>query len=367
MKFTLNTSVHDFGHMVDEIVIETEGNAPQVTAEDFTLSECYRDISGRVPCHGVKSVEVSNNTVKVSVDAFLYGRDFTVECTNPDLSVKVTKENAETTLYHEDMFNAYVENGVYYRIHEPEATAPRPLVLFLHGAGGCGEDNMGQLTDTLGAIKLAERWPDMYIMAPQAPANGMTMAGMFAKMMAKGDPFKIILGSDTDNDKGDRGWNRDYLGRVGDIIRNLIAAGKVDAQRVYVIGMSMGGGGTLKMISVAPDLFAASVCICPSMNGEAWPILANLPEVPMYVAGAYIDSHVARHAYMARAVQQLLDNGRKDIRFTLFAPEELEAYGIGVNKNLTTQELYTENHNCWILVLHNEYGILDWMISHKKK
>lgn len=25
-----------------------------------------------------------------------------------------------------------------------------------------------------------------------------------------------------------------------------------------------------------------------------------------------------------------------------------------------------ENHNSWILVMHNEYGILDWMLSHRK-
>ena len=39
-----------------------------------------------------------------------------------------------------------------------------------------------QLTDTIGAIKLAERVPDMYVMAPQAPAGGLSMEEMFAKM-----------------------------------------------------------------------------------------------------------------------------------------------------------------------------------------
>ena len=83
------------------------------------------------------------------------------------------------------------------------------------------------------------------------------MDEMLARMMAKGDPYKVIVGSDPDNDKDDRGWNREYLGRVCDLIRAMIADGRVDAHRVYVIGMSMGGFGTIKAVSIAPDLFAA--------------------------------------------------------------------------------------------------------------
>ena len=46
--------------------------------------------------------------------------------------------------------------------------------------------------------------------------------------------------------------------------------------------------------------------------------------------------------------------------------EELAKYGIGTTEGLTSQELDAENHNSWILALHNENGILDWMISHQK-
>ena len=78
--------------------------------------------------------------------------------------------------------------------------------------------------------------------------------------------------------KGERGWNRDYVAKVTDIIRKMISDGKVDENRVYLIGMSMGGGGVLQTISVAPDLFAAAVPICPSMNGESYANLLHLPK-----------------------------------------------------------------------------------------
>jgi len=50
----------------------------------------------------------------------------------------------------------------------------------------------------------------------------------------------------------------------------------------------------------------------------------------------------------------------------LYTQEELAKYGIGTTEGLTSQELDAENHNSWILALHNENGILDWMISHQK-
>ena len=353
MKITLHTRMQDFGQMVDGITIELDQIAPALQPEDFRCTDCFYDIGASKPISGVKSVKAEGNALHLETDSFLYRTNFAVECVSPRLPVKIDKGSADKVeLFHEKMFRPIMENGVRYRLYEPERTGPRPLILFLHGGGGSGEDNLLQLTDTVGAIKLAERLPDMYIMAPQAPAGG--------------DPYKVIVGSDPDNDKDDRGWNREYLGRVCDLIRAMIADGRVDAHRVYVIGMSMGGFGTIKAVSIAPDLFAACAPICPSMNGESYPILENFPDVPAYISSAYIDHQAGRHAYMLRAVQKLWDKGRRNIRYTLFTPEELEAYGIGITPGLSMKELYMENHNSWILVMHNEYGILDWMLSHRK-
>ena len=367
MKITLHTRMQDFGQMVDGITIELDQIAPALHPEDFRCTDCFYDIGASKPISGVKSVKAEGNALHLETDSFLYRTDFAVECVSPRLPVKIDKGSADKVeLFHEKMFRPIMENGVRYRLYGPERTGPRPLILFLHGGGGSGEDNLLQLTDTVGAIKLAERLPDMYIMAPQAPAGGLSMDEMLARMMAKGDPYKVIVGSDPDNDKDDRGWNRGYLGRVCDLIRAMIADGRVDAHRVYVIGMSMGGFGTIKAVSIAPDLFAACAPICPSMNGESYPILENFPDVPAYISSAYIDHQAGRHAYMLRAVQKLWDKGRRNIRYTLFTPEELEAYGIGITPGLSMKELYMENHNSWILVMHNEYGILDWMLSHRK-
>lgn len=367
MKITLHTKMQDFGQMVDAIRIEFDGPAPALAPTDFRCMNCYGDLSARKPVSGIKTAEAQGNVLTLTADPFLYRADFAVAAVSAEAGIKITKDTADQVeLFHEELFRPIEENGVRYRLYEPEGRGPRPLILFLHGGGGSGEDNLLQLTDTLGAIKLAERLPDMYVLAPQAPSGGLSMEEAFAKMRAKGDPYQVVVGADPDNDKNDRGWNREYLGRVCGVIRGMIADGAVDARRVYVIGMSMGGFGTLKAVSIAPDLFAACAPICPSMNGESYPILENFPDVPAYISTAYIDHQAGRHAYLLRAVQRLWDKGRRDIRFTLFTPEELAAYGIGTDPAVSTKDLYMENHNSWILVLHNEYGILDWMLSHSK-
>lgn len=369
-QIKLYTAMQDYGQMVDRITFVTKDDASALTAADFVTEDCYNDLSAKNPIEGVKSVSVDDGVVTLIVDRFLYRIDFTIRGRGAADGVVISKQTAEAVeLLHADWFTKHVEDGVYYRLYTPkrESGAARPLILFLHGGGGCGEDNELQLTDTLGAIKLAERCPDMYVMAPQAPTGGLSMDEFFARMKAKGDPYSVVIGSDPDNEFDARGWTRWYLAKVADIIRRMIAAGEVDARRVYVLGMSMGGNGTLKMEAVAPDLFAAAVPICPSMNGESWPILDNLPNVPTFIASAYIDHSPSRHAYILRAVSDLWKKGRRDVEYVLFTEKELAAYGIGTTPDVTTQELYAENHNSWILVLHNECGILDWMFSHVKE
>jgi predicted peptidase len=361
-KITAYTYTGDFGQVLESVRIE--GLTQKVNPEEISLQECYVDYSTTIPSKGALSVEISDGDTLITFEPFLYRPDFSIEVAG----IVINKDSIDQVdLKNEDLFGRYEEGDVLYRMYEPKANSPRPLILFLHGGGECGTDNLIQLTGTLGAIKLAEQFPDMYVLAPQAPDYGISMQEMFEKMKSHGNPFKVCIGGDTDIGVGNRGWNRDYVGRVCDLIRKLIAEGKVDAERVYALGMSMGGAGVITTVSVAPDLFAAVVPICPSMNGDSYPLLANWPSVPVYIASSYIDHQASRHAYILRACNKLWAEGQKDVNFTLFTVEELEKYNMVATPDLTETQIRSLNHNSWILALHNEYGILDWMISHRKK
>ena len=139
-----------------------------------------------------------------------------------------------------------------YRLFRPNVSGRLPLVVYLHGSGGLGTDNVKQMG--LGNIFGTRVWalPEnqkelpCYVVAPQT----------------------------------DRGWVRygdpspgDSVARVvpglGDGARlafELIdALGKefpIDKQRIYLTGQSMGGAGAWHMITQRPRFFAGAIICC---------------------------------------------------------------------------------------------------------
>src|SRR6185312_8308672 len=102
-----------------------------------------------------------------------------------------------------------------------------PLLLFLHGAGERGDDL--ELVKKHGPPKLAAEGKDFpfIVVSPQCPK--------------------------------DRWWEPIELVALLDDIGSKY---KVDADRIYVTGLSMGGFGTWRLAFYAPDRFAAIAPIC---------------------------------------------------------------------------------------------------------
>ncbi len=116
-----------------------------------------------------------------------------------------------------------------------------PLVLFLHGAGESGNDLAK--VKIHGPPKIAE-------------TNG---------------PFPFILVSPQ---CPGRGWNPDVLNALLD---SILAQYRVDKDRVYLTGLSMGGYGTWLLAAAHPDKFAAIAPICGGGNAADAKKLARLP------------------------------------------------------------------------------------------
>jgi predicted peptidase len=101
-----------------------------------------------------------------------------------------------------------------------------PMVLFLHGGGETGE-NIEQLRRE-GLPKVLERNHDF--------------------------PFVVVS---PQSRRG--GWNTDALNALLD---EVITNNKIDQERVYLTGLSMGGSGTWEMGCTYPERFAAIAPIC---------------------------------------------------------------------------------------------------------
>ena len=116
-----------------------------------------------------------------------------------------------------------------------------PLVLFLHGSGESGHD--------LAKVK----------------AHGPP------KLVETNGPFPFILVSPQ---SPGRGWDPDVLNALLD---SVIKQYRVDKNRVYLTGLSMGGYGTWTLAAAHPEKFAAIAPICGGGNPADAAKLARLP------------------------------------------------------------------------------------------
>jgi len=123
-----------------------------------------------------------------------------------------------------------------YRLFLPPKYDPAtnyPLVLFWHGAGEVGTDNVGQMTDNgqfsfLSASNLA-KFPCFYL-APQIPYS-LSSCGQYYT----------------------------FLDCATNLLSFLEAQFAIDPDRIYVTGLSMGGFLSWNMLARYPELLAAAV------------------------------------------------------------------------------------------------------------
>ena len=152
-----------------------------------------------------------------------------------------------------------------------------PLMLFLHGAGESGT-NLDKLK-VLGPPKIVESKPDF--------------------------PF-VLVSPQTSRE----GWNPDTLNALlDDVLRKY----RVDKDRVYLTGASMGGSGSWRLAAAHPERFAAIVPIC----GRGDPAEAKqLARLPIWVFHGAKDPvvRIASEKTMVEAIQAAGGN----VKFTIY-------------------------------------------------
>ena len=143
-----------------------------------------------------------------------------------------------------------------YRFFKPIGYDPAkkyPLVLFLHGGGQKGTDNYAPISHGIGltgpgtiftTAESQARWP-VFLAAPQSP---------------------------------DGSWT----GAAADAAIKMIAALQVefpniDAERLYITGLSLGGTGTWAALLKYPMMFAAGVPMAGVADTGQAPKIAKLP------------------------------------------------------------------------------------------
>ena len=153
-----------------------------------------------------------------------------------------------------------------------------PLILFLHGAGERGDDL--DLVKKHGPPKLIEAGKEFpfIVVSPQCPGDKWW------------EPFELTV-----------------------LLDDIVEKYRVDKDRIYVTGLSMGGFGTWVLAAYSPERFAALVPIC----GESDPRLAKrFAHVPVWVFHGAKDPVVPLER-SERMVEALKKNGG-NVKFTVY-------------------------------------------------
>jgi predicted peptidase len=182
-----------------------------------------------------------------------------------------------------------------------------PLILFLHGAGERG-DNL-EVVKKHGPPKIVEQKPDFpfIVVSPQCPGNS---------------------------------WWTEENDALLALLDDMIARYRVDPDRIYLTGLSMGGYGTWKLASDRANRFAAIVPICGGGEPRRAMRLRNMP-VWVFHGGKDPVVPVKESEDMVNALKKA---GNKEVKFTVYPEAQHDSWVEAYN----TQELY------------------DWLLQHKR-
>jgi predicted peptidase len=137
-----------------------------------------------------------------------------------------------------------------YRLFVPagyDSTQRYPLVLYLHGWGVAGDDNVRQLTTHVAELVSPKRQAKTpaFVLVPQCPKTDEWVNRHDKPPFRNYDQSKIkeSLASEL----------------VFEILAQVKKTYSVDERRIYVTGYSMGGSGTWDFVTRHPGVFAAAV------------------------------------------------------------------------------------------------------------
>lgn len=224
----------------------------------------------------------------------------------------------------------YIKDGdtLNYRLLFPDYDTFRkyPLVVFLHGAGERGNDNEAQLKwgVTNFATDEAMSHHPAFVLAPQCPEkmqwSNTTPSANGTDLRLSAEPSKP-------------------MSLVISLVHELIRQNRIDTNRIFITGLSMGGYGTFDAIMRYPGLFAAAVPVCGGGDTSKASLIAHIPIWMFHGA----DDTVVSPEFSINMTRALFHAGARP-GFTLYP-------GVG--------------HFAW-LAAYSDQQMIEWMFSQHK-
>ena len=211
-----------------------------------------------------------------------------------------------------------------YRLFVPQnydRTKRYPLVVYLHGGGGVGDDNLkqiqggnGYLIDFFTQGESQTRYP-AFVVAPQSNGDGWIESAL-----THPNPTR-------------------QLKLVAELIVDLQRSYSIDPGRLYVAGQSLGGFGTFAIVAEFPQLFAAGVPLCGGADESK---VLSIIKTPLWVFHGEKDEAVP--VDFSRRIVAAIRKAKGRVKYT---------------------EYPGEGHNIWLKVVKDP-ELLSWLFAQHK-
>jgi hypothetical protein len=236
---------------------------------------------------------------------------------------------AFTSSYAQNTFRTTTKSVIPFLEYLPQGyngnSNKYPVVIFLHGLG-----ERGPCTTDIATLKAG-----IGPVERNGPPKHVKYGTQF--------PF-ILISPQLKNNWTD--WPAAYVLEVIDYVKTYL---RIDERRIYLTGLSLGGGGTWTSALTFPKLFAAIAPVCGSRNSVTKACLLSAENMPVWAFHGDADTTIPvnRTISMVNAINACTPAPKPLAKVTIYP---------GVKHN-SWDNAYKPDHT-----IHNP-NVYDWMLS----
>ncbi len=339
---TIQTSVRKTGQYPESICAVYSGSLDGISvgASDFKMTgkaSIWGSNDKRPFEAGFSSVEVKGDTITLYPadypEKFFYADEYKIACGKDERLNFTDKDVSKIVTPVADDFE-YIEgqggSPLNYHIFRPADEENKPLVIVFHGYGD---------TKNLLTYRTAVDWAD--------PEN------------QKKRPCYVIAPT-IDDMIYYRADKRDEIFEdLKKLIDTMVAEGKVNSSKIYVMGNSFGGMSTIEFSEKFPDTVAAALALCPAVNYSDTAVknLEKMKDVPIWLAHAEHDNTIPSDESV-KIKDALKAAGAGEVKLTIYSDEEMNASGADSDPDSTYSY-----HHVELAVMEDE-AYKDWLFEH---